>query len=85
MIATEVRAFTFKKTNVNVSATLLPGISEPGRVYFRSNATYYIKLFTNLSWNFSFYGTWDNRPPGGRSGSDYGTSSGLSWTFGGNR
>jgi hypothetical protein len=85
MIAAEVRAFKFKKTNVNLNATLLPGISEPGRVYFRTNATYYIKLFTNLSWNFSFYGTWDNQPPGGLSGSDYGTSSGLSWTFGGNR
>ena len=28
------------------------------------------------------YGNWDNRPPANFSGSDYGSSSGLSWTFG---
>jgi hypothetical protein len=47
-----------------------------------TNASYYIKLFSDLSWNFSFYGNWDNQPPPTLSGSDYGTSSGLSWTFG---
>jgi len=35
-----------------------------------------------LTWNVSFYGSWDNRPPPTFSGSDYGTSSGLGWTFG---
>jgi hypothetical protein len=35
-----------------------------------------------LSWNISFYGNWDNRPPGNLPGSNYGTSSGLAWTFG---
>jgi hypothetical protein len=51
-------------------------------VKFNLNATYYIKLTGNLSWNVSFYGNWDSRPPDGLSGSDYGSSSGLSWTFG---
>ena len=45
------------------------------------NSTYYIKITGNLSW-VSFYGNWDNQPPPGFVGSDYGTSSGLSWTFG---
>jgi hypothetical protein len=82
MIAADVKVFKFKKTRLNLSATLIPAISEPGRVYFRTNGSYYVKLFSNLSWNFSFYGSWDNRPPGRLSGSDYGTSSGLGWTFG---
>ena len=43
---------------------------------------YYIKIISNLKWNISFYGNWDNQPPPGFSGSDYGTSSGLSWTYG---
>jgi len=46
------------------------------------NATYYVKLTGNLSWNVSFYGNWDSRPPDGLSDSDYGSSSGLSWKFG---
>jgi hypothetical protein len=28
------------------------------------------------------YGNWDNRPPPGFASSDYGSSSGVSWTFG---
>lgn len=82
MMALNVRVFKFKKTKLNFAAVAFPAISEPGRVFFKTDGSYYIKLFSNLSWNFSFYGNWDNRPPGTLSGSDYGTSSGLSWTFG---
>ena len=82
LIATNMKFFRFNKTSLDVTATLLPALSQPGRIYFNSNASYYVKLFHNLSWNVSFYGSWDNQPPAGFSGSDYGTTSGLSWTFG---
>ena len=82
MIATQMKFFKFNKTNLNVTASLLPALSEPGRVHFNLTTSYYVKLFSNLTWNISFYGNWDNRPPPGFSGSDYGTSSGLGWTFG---
>jgi len=82
LIATNLQFFRFNKTNGSLTAALLPAISEPGRVKFNLNATYYIKFTGNLAWNVSFYGNWDNRPPYGLSGSDYGSSSGLSWTFG---
>jgi hypothetical protein len=81
-IAAEVKLFKFSKTNLNVAAILLPALSQPGRVQFNTNVSYYVKLFSNLKWNVSFYGDWDNRPPATFSGSDYGSSSGLSWTFG---
>ena len=82
LIAANLQFFRFNKTNGSIEAVLMPAVSEPGRVKFNINATYYIKLTGNLSWNASFYGNWDNRPPGGLSSSDYGSSSGLSWTFG---
>lgn len=82
LIAADVRLFKFSKTNLSATVHALPALSEPGRVRFDTNVTYYVKLFSNLSWNVSFYGDWDNRPPPGFSGSDYGSSSGLSWTFG---
>jgi len=82
LITTDVKLFRFNKTNLDLNAVLLPGLSEPGRVYFSTNASYYIKITGNLSWNVSFYGNWDNRPPANLPGSDYGTSSGVSWTFG---
>jgi hypothetical protein len=82
LISTNVKLFRFNKTNLDLNAVLLPALTQPGRVYFSTNASYYIKITGNLSWNVSFYGNWDNRPPGNLPGSDYGTSSGLSWTFG---
>lgn len=74
--------FKFSKTSFQGTAALLPGLSEPGRLRFNTNASYYIKIVSNLKWNVSFYGNWDNQPPSNLPGSDYGTSSGLSWTFG---
>jgi Protein of unknown function, DUF481 len=81
-IGGNVNLYRFNKTNLSLNALLLPAVSEPGRVYFTANASYYIKITGNLSWNISFYGNWDSQPPANLPGSNYGTSSGLSWTFG---
>ena len=82
MLAGSMKLFRFNKTTLNVAGAVFPAISDPGRVYTNLNVTYYIKLSGSLSWNVSFYGNWDNQPPPTFSGSDYGTSSGLSITFG---
>ncbi len=82
LVAAGVRLFRFNKTTLDTTITLLPAITQPGRLYTNLNTTYYIKLSGALSWNVSFYGNWDNQPPPTFSGSDYGTSSGLSITFG---
>ncbi len=82
LVGTGVRLFRFNKTTLDTTITLLPAITQPGRLYTNLNATYYIKISGALSWNVSFYGNWDNQPPPTFSGSDYGTSSGLSITFG---
>jgi hypothetical protein len=82
LLAAQVKFFRFKKTNLSVTASAFPGLTEPGRIYLNTNATYYIKITGDLSWNVSFYGNWDNQPPNHFSGSDYGTSSGLSYSFG---
>jgi hypothetical protein len=81
-VSSELSVFRFKKTNLDLFAIVLPDISDPGRVRTNATASYYIKIFSNLSWNISFYGDWDNQPPATLSGSDYGSSSGLSWKFG---
>jgi Protein of unknown function, DUF481 len=62
-VATDIKIFKFKKTNLDVTASLVSSITGPARIHFNTNATYYIKLVSDLSWNFSFYGSWDSRPP----------------------
>lgn len=82
LIGTQLRLFRFDRTNLTINATLLPAITDPGRVHFNLNAAYYVKLWRKLNWNCTFYGNWDNRPPPGFSTSDYGASSGISMNFG---
>ena len=82
LVATSLQLFRFNRTTLHVKANLLPAVSEPGRLHFNLNSTYYVKLWGKLNWNASFYNNWDNRPPPGFSGSDYGTSTGLSISFG---
>lgn len=82
LVSGGLRFYRFNKTTIQFTGSVFPAISEPGRVYTNVNASYYIKLSGSLSWNVSFYGNWDNQPPPTFSGSDYGTSSGLSITFG---
>jgi len=78
----QIEFFKFDKTNLTIQAATFPAISQPGRVYANTNVTYYLKFFGNFTWNISFYGNWDNEPPQHFSGSNYGMSSGLGWTFG---
>jgi len=82
MVGTNVKFFRFKQTSLNLTGVVFPALSQPGRAYFVTNVTYYVKLFGKLNWNTSFYGNWDTQPPAHFSGSDYGTSSGLGLTFG---
>jgi hypothetical protein len=82
LVSGGIKFYRFNKTTIEFSGSVFPAISQPGRVYTNVNASYYIKLSGSLSWNVSFYGNWDNQPPPTFSGSDYGTSSGLSITFG---
>jgi len=82
LVAGQAQLFVFNKTNFSFNGYSFPALSQPGRVYTSTNASYYVKIFGDLTWNISFYGNWDNQPPPHLSGSDYGTSAGLGWTFG---
>lgn len=81
MIAGSVQLFIFKKTTLAVNAALLPVLNQPGRVRFNTDASYSLQIIKNLWWKFTFYGNWDNRPPGNLSGSDFGATSGISYSF----
>ena len=82
LVASQLNLYYFDRTNLNVSAMVLPALSDPGRVHLNLNVSYYVKLWRKLNWNITLYGNWDNRPPPGFSGADYGSSSGLTWKFG---
>jgi len=82
LIAADLRFFRFDKTNLTFTTSVLPALTDPGRVHANVNVAYYVKLWSNFNWNVSFYGNWDNQPPPGFSGSNYGSSSGITYSFG---
>jgi hypothetical protein len=82
IISSNLDIFQFKRTRLSATGSIIPALSDFGRVFAKTNASYYLKLFGKIDWNFSFYGNWDSRPPQGLSKSDYGTSTGLSYSFG---
>jgi len=82
LIVGKISLFRFDKTNLNLTAIVLPALSNPGRIHTNLNIAYYIKLWSKFTWNISFYGNWDNQPPPGFAKSDYGTSSGVTYRFG---
>jgi putative salt-induced outer membrane protein YdiY len=81
MFGADIHLFQFKKTSVDITASALPVLTEPGRLRTYVNTAYSIQIISNLWFKVSFYGNWDNRPPERFSGSDYGTSSSISWSF----
>lgn len=82
LIGTGLKLFRFDRTTLTANVNFFPAISEPGRMHLDAKSSYYVKLWGKLDWNFNVYGAWDNRPPPGFATSDYGTSSGISLTFG---
>ena len=82
VVAGQAKFFVFNKTNLTLNGFVFPALSQPGRVYVNTSASYYVKIFGDLTWNISFYGNWDNEAPPHFSGSDYGMSAGLGWKFG---
>lgn len=81
IVGTSINLFRFKKTQLTTNAQLFPLLNQPGRVRFNINSSYAIQIVSNLWWRFTFYGNWDNRPPSNLPGSDYGTTSGIQWSF----
>jgi hypothetical protein len=71
LIAVDVRAFKFKRSNLVISAAAVPAINQD-RSFYRAIATYYLLIFSYLTWYLSFFGSWDTSPPAHLSGSDFG-------------
>ena len=81
MFVGDLHLFRFKKSSFDATASVSPLLTETGRVRTYVNTAYSIQLINNRGSRSRFYGNWDNRPPSNLSGSDYGASSGISYSF----
>jgi len=81
VIGTQLNFFRFKKTNILANASLYPSLTEPGRVRFDMNTSMKIRIAKDLYWNLGYFLDVDSRPPQNLPKTDYGSTSGLGWTF----
>ncbi len=81
MLVVDLHLFRFKKSSFDATASVMPLLTETGRVRSYANTAYSIQVINNLWFKISFYGNWDNRPPANFAGSDYGASSSISYSF----
>ena len=82
LASSNLQAFIFKKSRFDLTGSVAPAVTESGRLFAKINASYYLKIFGKIDWNLSFYGNWDTQPPANLPASDYGSSTGLSYSFG---
>lgn len=75
--------FQFRQWTVESTFRLFPSITNGGRVRadWRTNLRLRVRKGKALWWNFNQTINLDNRPPGDAPGSDYVTSSSVSWSF----
>jgi len=81
VLGTQVNFFRFKTTNILADARVYPSLTDLGRVRFDLNTSMKLKLAKDLYWTSGFYLNFDSRPPDNLPKSDYGSTSGLGWTF----
>ncbi len=81
VLATQVNFFKFKTTDILADARLYPSLTDQGRVRFDLNTSLKLRLAKDLYWNFGYYLNFDSRPPDTLPKTDFGSTSGLGWSF----
>jgi hypothetical protein len=70
------------KLDLTTSYYVLPNFTTSGRVRMELNSSLRFEIFKDFFVNFSFYDSYDNRPPSETATTnDYGIVTGVSWSF----
>jgi hypothetical protein len=84
VVGMQWRIFRFAKPEISLSSTfnVYPSLTESGRVRGRTDVTLRRKFAGDFTFDLSFYGDYDNQPPGDMTvTTDYGVSTSLGVTF----
>jgi putative salt-induced outer membrane protein YdiY len=73
--------FRFKTTDVRVTTSIFPSISDPGRIRINTDGSLKFELVRDLYWKLSMYENYDSRPPINVPKTDTGVTTSLGWSF----
>lgn len=73
--------FTPTKTDLNISLVLYPGITQSERLRGNFDTKLRWEIVSDLTWDLTYYYSWDNQPPAEAASSDTGITTSLGYTF----
>lgn len=73
--------FAPKKTDLNLGLVVYPGITESDRLRGNFDSKIRWEIIKDLTWNLTYYYTWDDQPPEGAASEDTGITTSLGYTF----
>jgi len=81
VIGLEYSYVRFNLGELDSQVRLYPGLTDSGRLRLTTNNSLTIKLRNNFHLVFTFWDNYDSRPPATATRNEFGTSSGIGWSF----
>ena len=75
--------FSFQDPEIDITTTLtvLPSLSDWGRIRADLDTRIRFELFQDFSWSATLFDNYDSRPPAGNETNDFGVTTSVGWSF----
>ena len=80
-IAWELFSFQDSEIDIITTLTVLPSLSNWGRVRADFDTRIQFELFKDFSWSATLFDNYDSRPPEGNETNDFGINTSVGWSF----
>jgi hypothetical protein len=80
-IAWELFSFQDPEIDITTTLTVLPSLSNWGRIRADFDTRIQFELFKDFSWSATLFDTYDSRPPEGNETNDFGITTSVGWSF----
>ena len=80
-IAWELFSFQDPEIDITTTVTVLPSLSDWGRLRADMDTRIRFELFKDFSWSATLFDNYDSRPPEGNETNDFGVTTSVGWSF----
>ena len=80
-IAWELFSFQDPEIDITTTLTVLPSLSNWGRIRADFDTRIQFELFKDFSWSATLFDNYDSRPPEGNETNDFGITTSVGWSF----
>ena len=80
-IAWELFSFQDPEIDITTTLTILPSLSDWGRIRADFDTRIQFELFKDFSWSATLFDNYDSRPPEGNETNDFGITTSVGWSF----